>query len=246
MKKIIIILIAWIAMNGSLHGQIHLFLEEQEVTLPDGKSSAWVFPIAMNLEEALDDLKEYCKNRSDVKFKKDGENILIAEKISMPAISTLRGDLIGYAYITEQYYAMALVFKLGYDISVNSKDWKAEMENLHNYAKAFMAYHYEQTYARRVESLEKELKDVERERNQTEGKISNMNDKVSNLGKKIAKETDTGKIGEYEAEINTLEADAKQLMDTLPGLESKIAELKRQVDRNKAESNAYLSTIATF
>ena len=246
MKKKLLILIAGIMVSGSLHAQLQLFLEEQEVNLSDGKSSAWVFPVARDLDEALNDLKDYCKNRSDVKMKKGGDNTLIAEKVSMPTIVTKRGDLIGLCYITEQYYAMAMVFQLGYDISLNSRDWTSEMKNFRNYAKEFMSYHYEQSYARRVKELEKELKDVAKERSQNENKINNMTDKINNISKKIGKEEDTMKIEEFESEINELEADIRQLMDTLPGLESKIADLKGQVAKNKTDSNTFQSTIAGF
>ena len=101
MKKFLPILIVGLIITGSLQAQIHLFLEEQEVTIPDGKISAWVLPTAGNLEESLDDLKNYCKDRSGLKLKKGGENIIIAEKVSFPAIATKRGDLIGYAFMTE-------------------------------------------------------------------------------------------------------------------------------------------------
>jgi prefoldin subunit 5 len=246
MKKILFILTAGIMFTGSLQAQIHLFIEEQEVNLSDGKSSAWVFPVTGTVEEALDDLKDYCKDRSDVKMKKGGDNLIIAEKVSLPIIATKRGDLIGFCYITEQYYTMALIFQLGYDISVNSREWTSEMQNFRNYTKAFMSYHYEQSYARRVKVLEKELKAVEKEKGQNENKINNLTNKINNLSKKIGKETETTKIEGYESEINTHEADIRQLMDTLPGLESKIADLKAQINENKTESNTYQSTIGAF
>jgi prefoldin subunit 5 len=246
MKKLFILLLAGCLGTASLDAQMHLFLEEQEVDLEDSRSSAWVFPVARNLEEALDDFKDYCKDRSDIRLKKGGENTLIAEKISLPTIATKRGDLIAHCFITEQYYGMAIVFQLGYDISLNSKEWTTEMQNLRSYAKAFMSYHYEQSYARRIDALEKELKDVEKERNQAENKINNLTKKMNNQSKKIAEETETDKIEELEAEINSLEADIKQLMDTLPGLEARITELKSQIDTNKSESNAYQSAIGSF
>ena len=246
MKKILILLLAGVLSSGSLFAQIHLFLEEQEVNLSDGKVTAWVFPATGSPEEVLDDMKEYLKDRSDLKLKKGGDNTLIAEKVSFPAVCMKRGDLIGYTRITEQYYSMAIVFKLGYDISLSTTEWPEEMEKLKHYVKSFMSYHYEQVYARRIKDLEKELKAEEKERDQTENKISNLTNKVNNNSKKIGKETETEKINGYEAEINTLEADMKLLMDTLPGLQAKIDQLNKQIDQNKTESNTYLSTIATF
>jgi hypothetical protein len=232
--------------SGTMKAQIHLFLEEQELILPDGKVTGWVFPAAASQEETLNDMKDYLKDRSDLKLKKEGDDMLIAEKVSLPAITTKRGDLIGYCRITEQYYSMAVIFKLGYDISLSVAEWPTEMESMHQYVKAFMTFHYEQVYARRIRDLEREIKDVEKTRDQTENKIGSITDKINNNSKKIAKETDTAKINALQAEINTLEADLKQQMDTLPGLESQLSGLKKKVDQNKAESNAYLSTIATL
>jgi len=246
MKKKHVIMLALLACTIVLQAQIHLFLEEKQVSIPDGKFEAWVFPINHNLDEALDDLKDFCKDRSDVKMKKEEDNLYMAEKISLPAISTKRGDLIGYARISEQNYAMAMIFKLGYDISVDSEHWPSEMESLRSYAKSFMTYHYESHYARIIEGLEKQIKSLEKDLKKDEGEVESLNKKIINLGKKIAKETETEKINEHEAEINTLEGDMQAIMNTLPEQESRIDELKTEVARNKTESNTYLSTIAQF
>ena len=71
MKKLTLILIGTILIFSSIDAQIHLFLEEQEIDMKDAKSSAWVLPVARDLDEALDDLKEYSKDRSDVKMKNE-------------------------------------------------------------------------------------------------------------------------------------------------------------------------------
>ncbi len=77
----------------------------------------------------MGDLPDYCKDRGDVKLKKDGEYIMYGEKLSIPSIASKRGDLVGKGFITESYYGVALIFKLGYDISLNSADWSPEMKN---------------------------------------------------------------------------------------------------------------------
>jgi predicted nucleic acid-binding Zn-ribbon protein len=97
-----------------------------------------------------------------------------------------------------------------------------------------------------VEILEKEIKGLEKDKKQNENKIGNITDKVNSLGRKIGKETDTAKIDSYQVDINTLEADMRQLMDVLPGLESQLADLRKQVDQNKTESYTYLGAIGAF
>lgn len=246
MKKTLILLLAAALFAATLNAQQHLFLEEQEITLADGKVKAWVFPATANQEETLDDFKEYLKVRSDLKLKKESDEMLIAEKVSLPAISTKRADLIGLCRITEQYYSMAIVVKLGYDISLSTAEWPAEMENLKHYVKAFMVFHYEQVYAQRIKDLEKKVKDGEKVLGQTESKIESIIKKISSNNKKIPKETDTGKIVELEAENNTLDGDMTLLSDALPDMVSQLDELKTEIEKNKSELNSYLSTISTF
>lgn len=246
MKRFLILLLAGVLSSSIINAQDHLFLEEQEFTLADGKVSGWVFPAAGNQEETLDDLKEYLKDRSDIKLKKDGDDMLIAEKISLPAITTKRGDLIGLCRVTEQYYSMAIIFKLGYDISLSTKEWPTEMESMRHYMKSFMTFHYEGVYAGRIEFLEDQIKDVEKERDQTEKEIGNLNKKIASNIKKISKETDTGKINELNTENSTMEGEMKVLTDNLPPLVTELDRLRREVEENKTELNTYLSTISAF
>ncbi len=246
MKKIYTLLIPMILMTVSLRAQMHLFLEEQSVQFGDGRSDAWVMPVVNNLEEALGDLDQYCKDRSDVKMKKGGDNLLIAEKVSITAISTKRGDLIGYGYITPNYYAIALIFQLGYDISLNSTDWEEEMANFRTYARQFMSYHFEQAYARRLDGIDKEMKDVDKEKGQNEKQIENLSRKIENNNKKIEKETDELKIGEFRTEISTLESEIEALSNTLPGLTSRLEELQKNRDNLNTEAHTYLGTIGSL
>lgn len=247
MKKHYSLLIAFLSIVIVMQGQTHLFMEEQEIELEeDYKSTAWVFPVARNLEEALKDIKDYCKDRSDVKLKKGGENVLHAEKVSIPSIAPKRGDLIAHAFITESYYGMALAFKLGYDISVNSAEWEAEMQNLRNYAREFMAYHFEHSYARILEGIEKEIKGLEKEKDQNENKMASIGKKVDNLNKKIDKETDEAKITGFKAEISILEGNIAALSQTLPPLQDRIDEFKENRNTIKTESHTILSTIGSL
>lgn len=246
MKKIYVILWAVMLITGPVIAQTHLFLEEQTLELPDGSVTAWVFPVVNNLDEALGDLDKYCKDRSDVKMKKGGDNLLIAEKVSVPAISTKRGDLIGYGFINVNYYGVALIFRMGYDISVNSVDWEPEMANFRNYARQFMSYHYEQAYARRLELIDKDMKDVDKELVQNEKQIENMNKKIENLNKKIEKETDESKIEESRAEITTLESDIERLSNTLPELRNRYADLQENREKLNTEAHNYLGTIGSL
>ena len=246
MKRISILLLSLLFPGSSAFAQIHLFLQEQDIKLSDGTSSAWVLPVARDIDEALNDLKNYCKDRSDVRMRDGGRDLVIAEKVSIPTLATKRGDLIGYGFTTENYDAVALIFQMGYDISVNSREWALEMSNFRNYSREFMSYHYEQSYARRIEVLDKEIKSLEREKRQNENKIENLGKKVTSNEKKIDKETDTAKVTEFESEITTLRSDIQELEDTLPVLQNQIEQLHVNSDKLKNESLTYQSAIGSL
>ena len=246
MRNFLIFSFSLFLLSGSLRAQDHLFLEEKEITLADGKVSAWVFPAGDTQEKTLDDMKDYLKDRSDIKLKKEGDDMLIAEKVSLPAITTKRGDLIGLCQVTEQYYSMAIIFKLGYDISLSTEEYPTEMESMRHYMKSFMTFHYERIYADRMALLEDQIKDVEKERDQTEKQVGSINNKISSNSKKIAKETDDAKINELNTENATLEGELKVLSDNLPPLHAELDRLKKEMEENKTELNSYLSTISAF
>jgi len=218
MKKQSITLLLSIFVVSIINAQDIFFLEEQLIQLEDTRFSAWVFPVAHDLDFALEDLQAYCKDRSDVKLKKDGENIILGEKLSIPGISTKRGDLIGKGFITETNYSVALIFKLGYDISLNSVIWEQEMKNFRSYAREFMSYHFEKAFARRIDGVEKQ---------------------ISDLDKKISKETDETKIAESKTEISVLEDNIAGLTNTTTQLQDQIDSLKEDV----LDINAELHTV---
>ena len=246
MKKGITLGIIVMLLLPALHGQIHLFLEEQEIAYDDSKLKGWVMPVTNNLEEALKDLDDYIKDRSNIRMKKDGKEVMIAEKVALPAIAKKRGDLIGYGYITDSYYAVAIIFRMGYDISLNSEEYPSEMENFHTYARQFMSYHYEQAYDRRMETIDNEIKDLEKEKNKHEKDMDGMAKRIGNINGRIEKETDELKIEEMRTEITTLEADIESLRNMIPDIDNKLEDLHARKDKLNTEAHTYLGTIGSL
>lgn len=246
MKRLFSTLIASMIVFTFTSAQIDLFLEEQEVQLEDSRASGWVFPVANDLDLAMKDLQEYCKERSDVKLKKEGEFVMIGEKVSIPSIATKRGDLIGRGFITETYYCVSLVFKLGYDISLNSVDWEPEMKNFRNYAKEFMSYHYENSFGRRIENVNQQISDLEKEKKQTLNKVDGLNNKIQSLDKKIQKETDEGKKEEYNTEIAVNESDIEVLSTNASDLQDQIEKLQADVLEIQEELHKFINHITDF
>ena len=246
MKKLFISLLAGMLAISLTCAQDHLFLEEQEYQLEGTRFSAWVFPVDHNLELALEDLQAYCKDHSDVKLKKAGEHIMLGEMLSIPSISTNRGDLIGKGFITETYYGVALIFKLGYDISINSAKWELEMKNFRNYAREFMSYHYKEAYARRVEGVEKQISDLEKEKKQALNKIDSDNKKIQSLDKKIAKESNETKIAGHNAEISTNKLEIETLSASISSNQDQIDSLGEDILKINEELHTVQTNIGSL
>jgi len=172
--------------------------------------------------------------------------MLMAEKVSVPAIATKRGDLIGYGFTAGTQSVMALIFKLGYDIALNNEDFESEMNNFHNYARQFMAYHYEQAYDRRMEEIDDQVKDLEKEKDRIEKDINQLNRRIENNTSRIEKETDEGKLSEYRTEIASYEANIVLLNNDLPPIETKLEELMARKDQLNTEAHTYLGTIGSL
>ena len=170
----------------------------------------------------------------------------MAEKVSVPTIATKRGDLIGKGFITETYYGVALIFQLGYDISLNSVDFAPEMKNFRNYAKEFMSYHYEKSFTRRVVKTEDQINDLVKEVGQGDNKINSANKRIQNLNKKIAKETDESKLSQYKAEIEANEMEITSVSSHNSKLQEQIDQLKIDLDKIKEELHKFQGNIAAF
>jgi predicted nucleic acid-binding Zn-ribbon protein len=179
-------------------------------------------------------------------MKKSGNEMMVAEKVSIPAIATKRGDLIGYGHSSGTEYTLALIFKLGYDISVNSEEWEPEMNNFHNYARQFMAYHYEQAYDRRMEEIDDQIKELEKEKERFEKDIDQLNRKIDNNSKRIEKETDQAKIDEYNFENTAYGEEITAINNLIPPIETKLEELRERRDQLNTEAHTYLGTIGSL
>ena len=246
MKKTLLVLLISMVISISLNAQNLLFILEDDVTLEDGKLTAWIIPISEDFDVLLNSFGDYCKERSDIKMKNAGDNLIIAEEVSISNISTNRGDLICQGFYTDSCKALAIAFRLGYDLSLNMKDWPIEMGNLKTYTKEFMSYYYSKSYSDRIEEIEKEIKTIEKEMSSNENQIKSLGKKVASLDDKINKETDATKVEELTGEKKTLQAEIDQTSEMQPRLRSNIEELTSKIEKLKNESLQLQNSIGSL
>ena len=120
------------------------------------------------------------------------------------------------------------------------------MNNFHNYARQFMAYHYEQAYDRRMEEIDGQVKELEKEKERFEKDIDQLNKKIENNSKRIERETDQAKIDEYNFENTAYGEEIGAITNLIPPIESKLQELQERRDQLNTEAHTYLGTIGSL
>ena len=118
------------------------------------------------------------------------------------------------------------------------------MTNFRSYAKGFMSYHYEKSFGRRIEVVDKQVNDLKKEKKQATNKMEGMEKRIVNLNKKIAKETDESKIELHKAEIQANEAGIVVQTNAILALQEQIDALITDMDVIKGELHKFQANIA--
>ncbi|MBN2698034.1 MAG: hypothetical protein JXR52_04360 [Bacteroidales bacterium] len=236
MRKIILILIFTATALMPLKAQMHLFIEEQSVTLEDGVFTGWVFPVPGSLESSFKDFRDFGRERSDIRIKKEEDRFYMAEKVFIPSISSKRGDMIAYGIPSSMHNDMAVIFRLGYDISLNSTEWGTEMVNLRNYTREFMSFLYNNFYADSIAMVEKTLQDLEKDLKGHERDLKRMERKVRKNRERIHAETDEIKTEQLEGTVSVLETDIENVTYLIPAVQSEVDRLSSTLDRLRDET----------
>lgn len=237
MKSRIFLSMILLAVSFYLTAQVTPFLTEQSVSLKDGVQTGWSFPVPGDLKEAYDDLADYCRKNSDIRLRREEDNLFLAEKVTVPKISPKRADLIGYGQAGPTYNTMTIIFRLGYDISLNSTGFPLEMNNLRFYVKSVMSYIYDQHYERRIEVLEREWNSLDKDRKNKAKEIADLEKKLKRDKNRIEKETDETKIDEIKGEMVTIQADLEKANDEHPDLKANSDQVKQELDNLRNESH---------
>lgn len=237
MKYKIFLSLVFLGASFCIAAQVTPFLTEQSISMKDGVQTGWIFPVPGDIKEALDDFDDYCRKNSDIRIRKENNNLYIAEEVSIPKISAKRGDLIGYGQSTSTYNTIAIIFKLGYDISLNSADFPLEMNNLRFYVKSVMSYIFDQHYARRIAVHEKEWNTLDKDRKNKTKEIANLEKSLERNKSRIEKETDEIKIDVIKNEMVTLQADLESASDELPKISTECDRVRIDLDNLINESH---------
>jgi hypothetical protein len=222
----------------------HPFITENEVTTDDVTVSAWIISTTEDFDEAIQNLKSFMNDKYDLKIKKENNQTFIIEEVDLPHFSVKRGDLKTYLVPTDSVNVMAFSFLLGYDISINSRDYPKEMAELKKIVINFMEFHYHEYYNKRIDDETRILNKVQKNLQQDENKIGSMRKKVASLDKKARKETDEAKVQAWQSEISALENEIQTLLGGLPEQRENVSTHNQKISEIKNEMNDYHQVIS--
>lgn len=246
MKKKLLAMVFIFGLLLPLSAQMHLFMQEQSVQVEDATLSAWVMPIPSSFEFAQKQFQDFAKDRVDIRLRKKDDMLYIAEKVSVPRVATPRGDMIAYTFASSGHSDIAIAFRLGYDISLNSILWPSEMGNLRSLSKEFMSHLYSEFYTDSIAVLEKDLKSLEKEKKSFEKDLDGNSNKISRNNKSLEKEDDEVKIADIKAEIGGLESENERILQLLPDLENNIGKLRMKMGALRNEMLEVINAIGAL
>ena len=243
MKYLIVLLILSLPKWGNSQ---NLFLIEDEVMDDDTKVTALIIRSTDDFDEAMDNFKDFVKDKHDLKVKKENNQTYMIEAVELPHLSIKRGDLKIYLKQTDSTKIMAFSFRLGYDISINSEEYPEEMTEFKKFVLDYMEYNNHEHYMATIEEKSKLLDKSVKELRQNEDKIGSLQKKVGSLDNKYQKETDESKKTDIASDKNSLENEIETLTNQLPELRESVSEQEEVISGLKEEMNNYHQEIMTL
>ncbi len=188
---------------------------KEEGILIDGVS---VNVVSADLRGDVDDIKKawpkYIKKQLDEKVKeKDGVYRLMETVVNQ--VTDKRGNLIAYIFNKDGKVSLNVAYQLGYDVYINSGNYKEEYDRLEGFVQYFVYNYYNDFLPKYLKAQKKSLKVLKKEEKKSEKLIKKANKKVIKKSekklKKMAKnksKEETDKVQEEIESVN-LNADMK-------------------------------------
>lgn len=167
--------------------------EERDILIQGNKYHALVTQVNGDLKKVKKSWSDYMKSEHGVNYDQSiKKNELNVNKISLFSVSDKRGDLTTVFYRNEGITEMANIFKLGYDVQLNSAQYPEEFAKLQTLVERFAKLHFESYYEQTLKNYREKLEVAKKELKQ-EGKIAK---RYQRRYTRLMKKTDKGKLSD--------------------------------------------------
>jgi hypothetical protein len=224
--NILNILLLVICATGQVGGQA-LSVEEGTAKIDDKTDlDAWVTKLDHDVAYCMNTYEDFMKEVFKVKVDRRGKSMLIAEKVALAEISSLRIDQRAVFASSSGGTTVSFSFSPGYDVHFGLKQYKSEFAKAGTFVKNYVRYHYKSFYDDQIKSLQNKIDDRHRDI-ETNGKRADKNDKAIAQNKSEDTEKAKAKNDKMLRENETYTADTASKR-------KEISDLEDQLDKAKA------------
>jgi len=153
------LLITLLLLFSGLAQAQRLIVEQRTVKNEEGNDqNSWTARLDQDMSTCMDSYENFMKEKFRAKVDKRGKNMLVAEKIQLPELTNLRLDQRTLFTTEASGTAVSFMFSLGYDVHFGLDSYPDKFEKAEDFVKAFVRYHYESAYAKRMKEIEEKIK----------------------------------------------------------------------------------------
>ncbi len=186
-----------------------------------------------NPDEAKASVEKYAKDKLGLKLKKDGRDVLMADKISLPTIiPSKRGDLL-VAFTDAQ---MSFAFRMGYDFILNGQEYEDEMYRFKQLVNDVLFHYYSDGLNAQIEKKERQIKDFEKEISKNTRESEKLGRDIQKNNKKIGKADESDRIGMENESIDAQNRQAA-IADINANLQNEIRKLTDEINTIRQSIN---------
>ena len=245
MKNLYIFSLAFcLMMRVAAYGQQRYMTIEKSIPMDERSVNAWVINVG---DEPVDELKKefttYCKKQFKVKLKKQGNDMLEAKAVTLPAISGKQGDLKVRVYTEKEQTMLAVAFMPGYDIALNSQQYSSEMENLRKFTKHFVKGYKMNHLSDALAENESRKKLLEKTLQRSENEQKKIQQHLGKISKQLAsKKTDDAE----RFELNNDEVSGKSRLEALDIIVKNHHKEMEKVEKNIQSTRMAIGQLETL
>jgi len=232
MKKNYIILSLLFIVTGAFSQTV--LINEGEITINKKPANAWVSVITDDADMVQKSFVSFAKDKYGLKAKKKGSDFAVIEQATIPSISEKQGDLWVAFYRDGKSQRMGMSYLLGYDISINSAEYPAEMKKLKAFYQDFMLYYKTEYYNAFVVKNTERMQDLSSDLSKVQKELKSLSKSSGKVEKSLSNESDDEVKFDLINENIELKALIKAKNEIELNIKKEISKVSSALDKEKA------------
>lgn len=216
---------------------------EKDVAIDGRFVPAWSAVVAEDIDFIKKSFSTYLRKSYDLTAKRKGSRVMVVEESTIPLISQNKGDLWLVFESEDERVNMCMSFFIGYDIIINSTDYPEEMRGLKTFLIDFMVFYKTEYFAESLENSTRRLEGLQRELKNNERQVDDLSGQIARTEKDLLKEKDDTKKFEMnnknignKSKIDALTQIGENLKNEITKVSEDIQLIQEDIARLKVEA----------